>query len=83
MPLGIIGTRYGDAGLRELAVQSEVMAQGSIERVLEGKNYNRAVRLHKMMYETLFRMLLNSFKASLPAHAIAIFQQKEILIEKF
>ena len=28
-------------------------------------------------------MLLNNFEASLPAHAIDIFQQKEILIEKF
>ena len=44
---------------------------------------NRAVRLHKMVYEALFRMLLNNFEASLPAHAIDIFQQKEILIEKF
>ena len=51
MLLGRIGTRYGDAGLRELEVQSEVVAEGSIERVLEGKNYNRAVRLHKMVYE--------------------------------
>ena len=48
MLLGIIGTQYGDAGLRDLAVQSEVVAEGSIERVLEGKNYNGAVRLHKM-----------------------------------
>ena len=31
----------------------------------------------------IFRMLLNSFEASLPAHATDIFQQKEILIEKF
>ena len=83
MLLGIIGTLYGDAGLRELAVQSEVLAEGSIERVLEDKNYNRAVRLHKMVYKALFRMLLNNFEASLPAHAIDIFQQKEILIEKF
>ena len=44
---------------------------------------NRAVRLHKMVYEALFRMLLNNFEASLPALAIDIFQQKEILIEKF
>ena len=83
MLLGIMGTRYGDAGLRELAVQSEVVAEGSIERVLEGKNCNRAVRLHKVVYEALFRMLLNKFEASLPAHAIDIFQQKEILIESF
>ena len=83
MLLGIMGTRYGDAGLRELAVQSEVVAEGSIERVLEGKNYNRTVHLHKVVYEALFRMLLNKFEASLPAHAIDIFQQKEILIESF
>ena len=51
MLLGIMGTRYGDAGLRKFAVQSEVVAEGSIERVLEGKNYYRAVRLHKMAYE--------------------------------
>ena len=81
--LGIMGTQYGDAGIRELAVQSEVVAEGSIEWVLEGENYNRAVRLHKMVYEALFRMLLNDFEASLPAHAIDIFQQKEILIENF
>ena len=83
MLLGIMGRRYGDAGLRELAVQSEVVAEGSIERVLEGKNYNCAVRFHKVVYEALFRMLLNKFEASLPAHAIDIFQQKEILIESF
>ena len=83
MLLGIIGTRYGDAGLRELAVQSEVVTKGSIERVLESKNYYPAVRLHKMVYEALFRMLLNNFEASLPAHATDIFQQKEILSEKF
>ena len=64
-------------------MQSEVVAEGSIERVLEGKNYNRAVRLHKMVYEALFRTLLNNFEASLPAHATDTFQQKEILIEKF
>ena len=83
MLLGIMGTRYGDAGLRELAMQSEVVAEGLIEQVLEGKNYNHAVPLHKMVYEALFRMLLNNFEASLPAHAFDIFQQKEILIEKF
>ena len=41
MLLGVIGTRFGDAGLRELAVQSEVVTEGSIEKVLMGKQYNR------------------------------------------
>ena len=31
----------------------------------------------------IFRMMLNNFEASLPAHATDIFQRKEILIEKF
>ena len=36
--LGVIGTRFGDAGLRELAIESDAIAEGSIERVLNGKN---------------------------------------------
>ena len=36
-----------------------------------------------MVYEAPFGTLLNNFEASLPAHAIDTFQQKEILIEKF
>ena len=64
MLLGIIGTRFGDAGLRELAVQSEVVAEGSIDKVLSGKQYNRAVRLHKLTYEALMRLLLKEFESS-------------------
>ena len=36
----------------------------------------------KWCMKLIFRMLLNNFEASLPAHATDIFQQKEILIEK-
>ena len=43
MLLGVICIRFSDAGLREIAIQSEAVAEGSIEKVLEGKNYNRAV----------------------------------------
>lgn len=41
MLLGIIGCRFGDAGLRQKAVESDVVAEGSMERVLSGKHYNR------------------------------------------
>ena len=37
MLLGIIRHRFGDAGLAELAVESDVVAGGSIEKVLSGK----------------------------------------------
>ena len=45
--LAIIGSRFADAGLRDVAVQSEIIAEGSVDSVLNGKHYNRAVRLHK------------------------------------
>ena len=52
MFLGILGTRYGDAGLREIAVQSDIM----VDRALEGK-----IRIHKIVYESLNRLLYASF----------------------
>ena len=38
---GIIGKRFRDAGLRDLAVESEVIAVGSVDNVLDGHQYNR------------------------------------------
>ena len=45
--LAIVGSRFADAGLRDVAVQSEIIAEGSVDSVLNGKHYNRAVRFHK------------------------------------
>ena len=44
MFLGIIGKRFGDAGLRDLLIQSGVLAEGSVDRALSGKQCNRSVR---------------------------------------
>ena len=56
-----IGKLFGDAGLRDLAVESDVIAEGSVNKILEGKHYNRAVRLHKLVYEALMRLVWKSF----------------------
>jgi len=60
--MSTIGKIFGDAGLRDLAVESGVIAEGSINKVLEGKQYNRAVRLHKLTYETLMRSAWSGFE---------------------
>ena len=57
-----IGNMFGDAGLRDLAVELGVIAEGSINRVLEGKQYNRAVRFHKLTYEAVMRLIWNGFQ---------------------
>ena len=58
MLLGFIGSRFCEAGMRELAVQIDVVAEGSMEKVIGGNHYNRAVRRHKTVYEELMRVVI-------------------------
>ena len=59
--LSIIGKRFQDAGLRDLAVESAVVAEGSVSGVMDGHRYNRGVRFHKLMYEALMRLVWKGF----------------------
>ena len=60
--LSIIGKRFGDAGLRDTIIESGVIEEGSVAKVLDGKHYNRAVRFHKLMYEACMRILWEGFR---------------------
>ena len=62
MYLGVIGARFGDAGMKDVDIQSNVVAGGSIDAVLRGKNYNWAVTAHKISWETLWCLLLEKFE---------------------
>ena len=35
--LGVIGARFRDAGMRDLYIECEIVAEGSIDSVLKGK----------------------------------------------
>ena len=71
--LSTIVKLFGDAGLRDLAEESGVIAEGSINKVLYGKQYNRAVRLHKLTYEMPLILALSGFEEWLEAnHAEAL-----------
>ena len=59
--LSIIGKWFGPAGLRDIIIESGVIEEGSVEAVLNGKAYNRAVRFHKLMYEACTRLVWESF----------------------
>lgn len=59
--LSIVGKRFGDAGLRDVAVESDIVAEGSANSVLEGRHYNRGIRLHKIVYEALHHLLWSKF----------------------
>ena len=59
--LSIIGKRFQDAGLSDVCIESCILAGGSVCGVMEGKVYNRAVRIHKYIYETLIRLVWKQF----------------------
>ena len=45
--LSILGKRFADAGVRNLTIEAGIISEGSVSAMLEGKMYNRAVRLHQ------------------------------------
>ena len=52
--LAVIGKRFAGSGLRDIFLESGVIAEGSIEGVLSGKHYNRGIRVHKLLMEAFF-----------------------------
>ena len=61
--LTITGKRFHDAGLRNLCVESGVIAEGSVAEVLQGRSFSSGVRLHKLVYEALMRLAWQGFRA--------------------
>ena len=52
----VIGKRFAGSGLRDIFLESGVIAEGSIEGGLSGKHYNRGIRVHKLLMEAFFRL---------------------------
>ena len=42
----VTGKKFGDAGVRDVAIESGIIAEGSVGSVLDGKQYSCGVRLH-------------------------------------
>ena len=59
--LSTIGKRFQDAGLRDLCIESGIIAEGSASGALEGCKYNRGIRLHKLVYEAMLRLAWKGF----------------------
>ena len=57
----VIGQRFGAAGLRDIVIKSKVIPEGSVEKILNGKHYNRAARFHKLKFEARVRLIWENF----------------------
>ena len=58
----ILSKRFADGGLRDALIQSAIIAEGSVDRALCGKMYNRGIRMYKLMYEVLMRILIQQIE---------------------
>ena len=56
-----IGKRFKDAGLRDITVESAVIAEGLVEVGLGGRQVNRTVMIHKIIYKALQRLIWKGF----------------------
>ncbi|XP_030848031.1 uncharacterized protein LOC115918836 [Strongylocentrotus purpuratus] len=63
--LACIGKRFQEAGLQDILIEAGVVATGSVTGVMNGHNYNRSIRCHKLMAEALHRLRWQSFMGSL------------------
>ena len=57
----IIGKRFQDAGLRDLCVESGAIPDGSVAGITEGRKYNRAIKLHMLLYNASMRLVWKIF----------------------
>ena len=48
----------GGAGLAEIWTESGLVGENSASKVLQGKAYSKAMRLHKLTYQALRHILL-------------------------
>ena len=69
--LSIIGKRFSDAGLKDVMVDSGIIAEGSLSGVLSGHHYNRSVRSHKLICDAFLRLQFESYLESLSDQAKA------------
>lgn len=62
--IAVIGKRFGDAGLRDIIIESNLLGESSVDQMLRGKHYNNAMRVLKYLYDVFKRHMIESFQQS-------------------
>ena len=62
--LRMMGKKMEASGLTDVLLESNLISPGSLQGVLSGKNYNRAMSYHKVLNEALHRLLMKDFARS-------------------
>ena len=57
----VIGKHMEGSGLSELWLESGVLAEGSIAKVLDGKAFAKSMRIHKLTFQAIWRLIYPQF----------------------
>jgi len=60
--MSVIAKRFLDGGLKDLVIEAEILPKGSTVSSLSSPHYNKAIRVHKYVYESLMRCKIRSFE---------------------
>ena len=60
--IAVIGKRFAAAGLQDLCIEAELVGMSTSEKIMKGKQYNKAVRSLKIAYEAFQRLRIESFE---------------------
>ena len=66
---GTLGKMMKGSGIAEIIIESGICASGSLDGVMTGKHFNRALRVHELVLEALVRLLLVRFEEVHPRDA--------------
>ena len=61
--MGAVGKKMRWSGFEEVPIESGICASGLIEQVLTDEHYNHALRVQKIVYEVLERILLQVYES--------------------
>ena len=60
--MSVISKRFLDGGLKDLVIEARLLEEGSTISALSSPHYNKAMRIHKYLYEPLMRCKMQSFE---------------------
>jgi hypothetical protein len=55
--LGALGKMMSGSGFEDVIIQENVCARGSLNQVMSGKHFNRALTVHELMLSALEQLL--------------------------
>jgi hypothetical protein len=57
----VIGQCYEESGLDDILIEAGLYGSSTVNRIIKGKSYNRAIRAHKLMFEAMMHLRWAAF----------------------